>query len=396
MILANKRIANDESIRPVVYGVGLYFLLAGLDCFNIGSVGSMLKLVSFIPLFLVFLDLRKLQIRFSAVLVFQLLLWLLTIVSLFYSISVTKTSTLIKTLTLNLILVFALGAMEQYNQRELQFMQDALFAGGWIVIILMLLLSDVSKDGRLILALGGKTSDPNYINGYFLYTFSYHCNRMLQQDKKIHIIPMIFILAVVLLTGSRGALVAFTIALFAHLCVNFSRTKHTIRNVVLTALIIVVLFGAFDLILEWMPENVAQRFSWDFIAEHGTTGRTGIWQFFLQHFSEDSILRMLFGHGYGTAVLVNTVRHSGAHNLYIEDLINLGVVGLLLELATQVSVLRVFIKYRQYSLLGAYFGMIGMCLSLGLTNYKPIWNITMLALATDFYEKSTHRSTTSF
>ena len=374
---------NAEPIRPVVYGLGLYFLVAGMDSFQIGTIGSLLKLVALIPLALALLDLKSWTLRFSPTLMVQLLFWILTIVSIFYSINADKTFSSVKALTLNLALVFCLGILEKYNTRELQLMRWALFAGGWVTIFLMLLFSDVSLHGRLTLLLGKETQDQNYINGYFLYTFSYHCSRMLLDKKKTHIIPALLILSIVLLTGSRGALLAFLLVFFVHVCIMFAESKHKVRNIVLVALLIVLLLGVFDLVLAQMPENVAQRYSWDYIAEKGTTGRTRIWRFLLAHYSQDNILRMLFGHGYGTTILVNTMDGRVAHNLYLDNLITLGILGMILQIIIQGTVVWILFKHKQYPLLAAYWGMIGMCLSLSLVAYKPIWNIMMLALATD-------------
>lgn len=379
--------AENERIRPVVYAIALYFVLAGVDSFRIGSVGSLLKIIALVPLVFAILDLKNLRIRFSPAVVFQMLFLLLSAISLFYSIGVNKSFTSLKTLALNLSLVFCLGMMEQYNQRELRFMKNALLAGGWVTILMMLVFSDYSTGGRLTLLLGSETQDQNYINGYFLYTFSWHCSRLLLDKRKAHIIPTASILTIVLLTGSRGALLAFILVLFVHLCINFARTKHTFRNILLTVFLIGVLFAVFDFALSQMPENIAQRFSWDYIEEKGTTGRSRIWAYLLQHFSRDSIPRMLFGHGYGTTVFVNPYGKV-AHNLYIEILIAIGIVGLSLVLAMQGATVWILLKHRQYPLLGAYLGMLCMCLSLSLIAYKPIWNIMLLALAIDFYEKS--------
>lgn len=379
--------AENERIRPVVYAIALYFVLAGVDSFRIGSVGSLLKIIALVPLVFAILDLKNLRIRFSPAVVFQMLFLLLSAISLFYSIGVNKSFTSLKTLALNLSLVFCLGMMEQYNQRELRFMKNALLAGGWVTILMMLVFSDYSTGGRLTLLLGSETQDQNYINGYFLYTFSWHCSRLLLDKRKAHIIPTASILTIVLLTGSRGALLAFILVLFVQLCINFARTKHTFRNILLTVFLIGVLFAVFDFALSQMPENIAQRFSWDYIEEKGTTGRSRIWAYLLQHFSRDSIPRMLFGHGYGTTVFVNPYGKV-AHNLYIEVLIAIGIVGLSLVLAMQGATVWILLKHRQYPLLGAYLGMLCMCLSLSLIAYKPIWNIMLLALAIDFYEKS--------
>lgn len=379
-----QELASDkEEIRPVVYGIGLYFLLAGTDSFQIGTIGSFLKIVALLPLTLALFDLKKFRIRFSITLVVQFLFWLLATVSLFYSVNPDKTFSSVKALTLNLALVFCLGVIEKYNPQELQFMNRAMLAGGWVTIILMFLFSDTSAAGRLTLLLGGEEQDQNYINGYFLYAFSWHCSEFLLQKRKLHCIPTIFILSMVLLTGSRGALLAFLLVFFVIICISFANAKHKIRNIVLVALLMFLLLAIFDVILAQMPESVAQRFSWDYIAEKGSTGRTRVWEFLMGHFSQDSIPRMLFGHGYGTTSLVNTLNGRVAHNLYIDNLITLGVIGTLLQITIQASVVHILFRKRQYPLLGAYLGMICMCLSLSLVAYKPIWNIMLLALAMD-------------
>lgn len=379
---------KNKPIRPVVYALCLYFMLSGADSFQVGKIGSILKIIALIPLAMALLDSKNFRIRCSAVIVFQLLFWVLALISLLYSVKIVNTISFIKTLTLNLVLVFVLGMMEQYTERELQYLQRALLMGGWITIGLLILFSDVSAGGRLTLLLGSQTQDQNYINGYFLFTFSWHCARLLQDKKNVHVIAVIFMFAIVLLTGSRGALLAFSIVLFAHMCFNFVHTNHLVRNVALAFVLFAVMFAALELVLAYMPENVSQRFSWDYIEEKGTTGRTRIWGFLLQHFSEDSIFRMLFGHGYGTTVIVNTAYNGVAHNLYLDILITLGILGVLLHLATQCAIIRSLFKSRQFVLLCAFFGMICMCLSLSLVSYKPIWNILILTLAIDFHKES--------
>jgi hypothetical protein len=374
---------TDEPIRPVVYGIGIYFLASGADSFQIGSIGSLLKILALLPLALALLDIRSWKIRLSPTLAAQLLFWLLSVASVLYSVAPDRTFSSVKALTLNLALVFCLGIMEQYNARELRFMQRSLLAGGWVTILLLLLFSDFSADGRLTLLMGGTTQDQNYINGYFLYAFSWHCSRLLQGKKKHHFAPVIVMLAIVLLTGSRGALLAFLVVAFVHVCIMLASTRHKGRNILLTALLMVLLLGAFDLVLAQMPDAVAKRFSWDYITEKGTTGRTNIWKFLLGHYAGDSIPTMLFGHGYGTTIIVNTMNSRVAHNLYLDNLITLGLAGMVLQLVIQGSVLRILVRCRQHTLLGAYFGMICMCLSLSLVAYKPIWNIMLLALAID-------------
>lgn len=379
---------NKLTIRPVVYGLGLYFFVSGTDSFVIGSIGSFLKLISFIPLILSVLDIRSWNLRISPTFVLQFLFWLLSVTSIIYSINADKSFASVKSLTLNLAMVCCLGVMEEYNTRELQFLQRSLFASGWFMILMMLLFSDISANGRLTLLLGTHNQDQNYINGYYIYTFSCHCDQMLSKKKKIHIIPTFYILYIVLRTGSRGAMIAYLLIFVMHICILFEHSKYKIRNILLVASILFASIIIIDFIMTRLPEEVARRYSMNYIAEKGTTGRTRTWRFLLRHYSEDNILRILFGHGYGSAALVNTLNGRVPHNLYLDNLITLGIFGMILQLAIQGTVAWIFIKHRKRAFLCAYGGMIGMCLSLSLVTYKPIWNIMLLALAIDANEDS--------
>lgn len=377
----------QQPIRPVVYGIGFYFLIAATDSFQIGTVGSLLKIVAFLPLILLLFDIRSLRLRFSPLLILQLLFWLLAVLSLFYSVSIDRTLSTVETLSLNLLLVICLGVLNAYNSRELQLMKTCMLLGGWLTILLMLIFSDYSAGGRLTLLLGNETQDQNYINGYFLFSFSHHCGELLLKKKKFHIIPTLLFLTIVLLTGSRGALLAFVAVFFAYICILFTNTEHKVRNILLVALLIALFFFLFDLVLKQMPESVAERFSWDYIAEKGSTGRTKIWRVLLHHYSTDSIPRMLFGHGYGTTTIVNPLGRV-AHNLYLDNLITLGIAGLLLQLFSQGAVLLILLKSKEYPLFCTYIGMVFMCFSLSLTAYKPLWNMMMLAFAMHTFKKS--------
>ena len=340
-----------------------------------------------IPAMLMLLDIKRLCLRIHPLFVVNYIVGLLAVVSIFFSVDVDVTFSAVLTLGLNLLLVFSLGSFESYTKHELDAMKQSMLLGGWITIILMLFMSDYTASGRLSLRLGESIQDQNYINGFFLYTFSHHAGCFFENRKKRHLLSAVFIFVIVLMTGSRGALLAFMMTAFAHICITFRNSRHFLRNILLTVVVMLLAGVIFDIVLSFLPEAVAVRYSWDYIAEKGTTGRTRIWSTLLDHFSRDSIGRMLFGHGFGTCRLVNTFKGYVAHNLYIDNLITLGIVGAVLQVISQFMVARLLLKHREYGLFAAYIGMIGMCMSLSLVSYKPIWNVMLLTLAIDISRK---------
>lgn len=375
---------HDRSrIGPVAYGLAFYLLLGALDVLSISAIGSFLKIAALVPLGTMLLQVKELRLRFRSLFVLQIAFWLVALISLFYTVSFDRTYLADISLTLNLMLVLILGVMVPYNQKELDLLQKALLWGCWLQILLTLVFADISAAGRLTMRLGNSTQDQNNNNTFFLYAFSYHCYRLLSGKEKRQIIPLVGMLVLVLFSGSRGALIAFALTFFFQICVFFAKSEHPVRNILVVAVLMVVVGLAFDLILEYLPESVSVRFSWEYLEEKGTTGRGKVWAYLLEVFQESGMPRMLFGHGYGTTVVVNELNHHVAHNLYLDNLITLGIVGVGLQIASQGTVLYIFHKHKKYELMGAYVGMMGMCLSLSLTASKPLWNMMLIALTLD-------------
>lgn len=374
---------DQNRIRPVAYGLALYLLLGVFDSLNIAAVGSLLKIAAFIPLGMMIFQVKELRLRFHSLFFMQIAFWLLALISLFHTIAFERTFSASMTLTLNLVLVLILGVMVPYNEAELKLLQKAMLLGCWMQILMTLLFADFSAAGRLTLRFGQSTQDQNNNNTFFLYAFSYHCYDLLCGKRKINLLPILMMLAMVLISGSRGALLAFAITFFVQICFFFKESGHPLRNMAAVAALLLLAGIAFDLMLQQMPESVSVRYSWDYLAEKGTTGRTRTWKYLWKQFSEASMLRMLFGFGYGTTSVVNQLTHHVAHNLYVDNLITLGIVGMMLQIASQMAVLWIFYKKKKYALFGAYVGMIMMCMSLSLTACKPLWNMILIALALD-------------
>ena len=152
-------------------------------------------------------------------------------------------------------------------------------------------------------------------------------------------------------------------------------------GIILTAIIIciIVVVGYQDFLL-LLPEEIAIRFTPDYIANYKGTNRNDIWIEILKIYKEGSIERQLFGYGYGTVPTVNTFNHLVAHNLWLDHLITGGILGLIVMICMHVIFLREAWCNKNAIIFATYSGYLTMCMTLSLTNYKPLWNAMMMIM----------------
>lgn len=371
---------TQTKVRPVSYALALYFFLASLDCMNLGRFGSALRYIAVLPLLLQLLEIRTMQLRLCNLLGIMLLFWFLALTSCLYSVNQDRSIASVVTLTLNYMLIICMSMSQCYSPPEVTLLQRAMLWSSWLAIFFMFVFSDRSEYGRLSMKLGAAEQDQNYVNGYYLYAFSYHCDKCLHEKKKIHIFMALLVICVVLLTGSRGALIGYIFVAVFHLTIFLKKSRNIVRDILVLCVVVLLSVVVFRFIMSQMPPSVSIRFQLNYIAEKGTTGRTRIWKYLWEHFKRDPVWRMIFGHGYGASASVNKMNANPAHNLYLDNLITIGILGLLLQIMMQYLILHMLRKTRDWALGGCYVGMLGMCMSLSLVAYKPIWNVMMLTL----------------
>ena len=102
------------------------------------------------------------------------------------------------------------------------------------------------------------------------------------------------------------------------------------------------------------------------------------------------LFRTLFGHGYATVVIVNEYNHLVAHNLWLDHLIMVGIIGEIVFLAMQFTYIRAAWKSEDPFFLISYIGYLIMMLTLSPLTYKPIWNcMTMIMIMSNYQSRKT-------
>ena len=181
--------------------------------------------------------------------------------------------------------------------------------------------------------------DPNYFGcivgiGILASMIEIAYNRKLSLSERIIFALIIGIsLYVLILNGSRGALLATGMSLILLLIGNGQKISKKLLIICGFSIFIYLLYmsGTFDFLL--------YRIELD--SGNGGSGRTIIWHTKMMAFSNNlSVFEQLFGIGYRKGMLLGFGFPRGFHNDYIAILVEYGVIGLLVFVGLLLSPLR--------------------------------------------------------
>jgi len=368
----------------------VYFLFLTFDFYNIPGIGSITRILSILPMGFCLIERiyndRNIKIELNRITILLIMFLVSAFVSTVLSISMSYSLSPFLTLLSNTIMVILLGSTRIYTEEEIGFLKKCLVGCGWLTAILMAIFSDFSIS-RMIFSIGDSKQDPNYLCGYMLYAFSFHLCQIIDYKRYMHIVFCSVFIVLVFLSGSRGALLSYVAAVIVGVLFSNSLENSKKRNTIGAIIIIVVgVFLIYRFILPHINSSIMERYTISYIKEYGTVGRIDIWKYLLAKYHSTGILRHLIGFGYGTTIIINNMVHMGghvAHNLYIENLVCSGLLGLFIQLLLHFTCLKTSAKIKYNVALCTFFAFITMCMSLSLTSYKPIWALIIMIMICD-------------
>lgn len=375
-------IDRNQKIDIVVKCLGFYFLMMPFDSFPLFGMGSLLKIIILLPIVAIFCIHQNTKLKINKLTLIFIIYVLVNLITCFYSVNIEASFSEIKRLLLNSLVVLSVGGMYlKYTTYELKYLIKMLVIGGIVTAVMTLFFADVSHGGRLTLSINGATQDQNYLNGYMIFTFAFFMNGVISEKKFLYIIPSLLLLFFTLMTGSRGALLAFIVVVLMIFVINtFSSPKMKIGIIIVAIVISLIVVLGYQEFLSLLPTEIAVRFTPDYIANYKGTNRSDLWIEILKIFKEGSFGRQLFGYGYGTVPTVNTFNHLVAHNLWLDHLISGGVLGLIIMTYMHTTFLVEAWYNKNAIIFASYAGYLTMCITLSLTNYKPLWNAMMMIM----------------
>ncbi|QHE63337.1 hypothetical protein FHE72_21865 [Rossellomorea vietnamensis] len=402
-IAVNNLILIGVTLLPIIlilslqinykYILSLYVISLPLDFIlllpGIGSISKIFSIFCILSLLSHGLLKKKLTLpRLQIIPVVMLVI--IAIFSIVWSVDEQETNTRLITLV-PLLLFYIVTSIFKFNIKDLKVINNSMiFSLTWVVFLsLVQFLFGIGfmDTGRLTITLFSEQADPNHLLVSLILPFSIlwtSINRS-QNYKFLNtkIILIILFFLILLLSGSRGALLAVICSLtywFLKDGLNFKKF-----------ITIIISLGTLLTLFFIIPSFLIERYNIQLILEQGGTGRVDIWRVGLNAF-KDSIYN---GYGFGTFpqvydLFVNKTRidafwgySKAAHNTYLRMAVELGLVGISLLIFSMLISLA-FIKKKKkklnsmvlnsgYALNMSLIGIMIGGLSLDIFLFKYFW-----------------------
>lgn len=376
-------IYSAVKVKPIVYLIGFYFIIAPLEDILRSEIGTLSKYLAVLIIFVWLLN-SKGRIRVYSenkkTYTFLFSLIILSWVSCLWSISLSTTISRNMAYT-TLPLLFMVFGTIQYNEKEYHYIKKCITISVMAVLIVIFFSGGIGEllSGRLRLS---KRNDPNNLAALLLLPFGISVDLFIIKKKIIYFVFALVSGCVLLLTGSRGGLLACS--MFGIIYMFKTGVLKKPRKIILYLLILVAIYY---LISKYLPKELVSRLftSEGYIYQlalndQTQTQRLSIWSITLTKIIPNNIIK---GTGSGTAPLLLTPYYGfdeGVHNTFINMVVEYGVIGLSLFFAFIFTFLARVSKRRlivEYSLIAAI-----MVVIVFLDSYpkKFFWNVLYLGI----------------
>ncbi|MBQ7567071.1 MAG: O-antigen ligase family protein, partial [Oscillospiraceae bacterium] len=371
-----------EPIGAYCLWLGIYLVSLILGAMHIGPLGSMLKVIAFIPIGIWLLTSHKFRLTTTIAWTGIYVLW----IAMTWIWSINRGASFSRAVSqVSFFFLMASTTGFTFTEYELAFLKKCLIWSSRLTAVFVLIFASYFQ-GRMYLT-GIVAEDPNYLCAYFLFAIIYAIQTILSHDttRKRRIL-LVFELAVyayiVMATGSRGGMFAIIAAIAV--VVLFDRPRYGGGKMSTRIIVVIVLFAAAVLVAQFVNKDALTRFSAESIEESNGTGRYEIWESALNAFANSPFLRQLGGYGTQTArditYLFPFPRHNVMHNMFVENLVEAGAIGVLFYTIHIFCYFRLAIRQRNFFSIAVIFGLFVLSLSTSIYTFKPYWNIMLYTL----------------
>lgn len=261
---------------------------------------------------------------------------------------------------------------------DMTMVRKSFIFGGCIASAIMIMFpasSGFTDEGRRTIMLLGSTLDPNVVASIILLGAQISIGEFYKVQRRSikFILLTVWQLVGILLTGSRGALLAFIVGFTIETILKLSHKGERTKAVWISILGII----ASIFIVGILPENLLQtRFSKENILglnelASGSHNRYTIWKYAGELIKKNPI----FGYGCGNffSAIAMVYRTCASHNLYILLMVEGGIIGILLFGRYVWKILRDLFRQQDFSTLALLLTVLIMAFSLDSITYKYFW-----------------------
>lgn len=179
---------------------------------------------------------------------------------------------------------------------------------------------------RQVIYLFGREMDPNNLAAFLLIGILISLDLIFKKKYIVFSVALIILnFYGILLTGSRGAIVALVISTIVILFLNRKQKSINLHKIIVYLAVASILLV---LMKDFVPESIYRRI-FDFKSYEDGSGRVEIWTNALSIFKQYSIL---FGAGWGANYGYNALEIV-AHNTFIAMLVDVGLIGFIIFFA---------------------------------------------------------------
>lgn len=357
----------------------LYMVMSPLDMIlNIFGTGTILKFIGILIIFTLIIEymLSRSRLKFNLGIILTIIYCAIYLLTSIFS----KYVQIFPSSVINLGLFFILIVLKDFSLREYKFLLKSTILGAVFFSIYMIInIESMLFFQRVTIVIGGHFVDPNDMGANLLLPF-FLCIEYIRLNRNkivmfICITSMLIITYAILLTGSRGTLVALALGLLTYFILNFK--KYGVKVLLFAPIFTLFIITFYFSIEDFLPEVVRTRLSIDALMADKGSGRLIIWDNALAIFKNSDLFRLFFGYGFGNFPYLHSDYYGiyvGSHNLFIQNLLEVGLVGFLLLLSILFVIANKAFRKGHIVLLGMLIATLIISGSLETINKKFFWN----------------------
>lgn len=373
-------VKNMINLKKIInYFLFLYIIFLPFEEALASSFGSIMKLFGMVIISASFIYLiinNEKKVKINIIIILIIFWFLFSGISIIWSESIQWWSYFMKIYLSQFLLFLSLSFLPD-NIIDLSLMEKSFIISGLVAAVVLIVFpsgSHYTDEGRRTIIMFGNTLDPNVLSG--VMSLGLFCAVKKIFNKQYILSSCIFtglIFFGILLTGSRGGLIASVLPIIVGVFVYKKSLKDIPKLVFFIIVILIIGYFSLDLLPD---ELITNRFNFNILfgqneIETGSHSRYKIWSYAIPLIYK----KLFFGYGTGNffTAIASVYRMAASHNMYILIAVESGIIGIFLFFLPIFILIRKLIKKNKITELMLMSSILILGLTLDSITYKYFW-----------------------